>query len=65
MAKTKESLYSKIKNGKITLETVAIKDLWDELKIANEKLEKLNSGKKPQLIINKIETIIKNYKEEL
>ncbi|EIY87969.1 hypothetical protein HMPREF1074_00358 [Bacteroides xylanisolvens CL03T12C04] len=65
MAKTKESLYSKIKNGKITLETVAIKDLWDELKIANEKLEKLNSGKNPQLIINKIETIIKNYKEEL
>lgn len=65
MAKTKESLYSKIKNGKITLETVAIKDLWDELKIVNEKLEKLNSGKNPQLIINKIETIIKNYKEEL
>lgn len=65
MAKTKESLYSKIKNGKITLETVAIKDLWDELKIANEKLEKLNSGKNPQSIINKIETIIKNYKEEL
>lgn len=65
MAKTKESLYSKIKNGKITLETVAIKDLWDELKIANEKLEKLNSKKNPQLIINKIETIIKNYKEEL
>lgn len=65
MAKTKESLYSKIKNGKITLETVAIKELWDELKIANEKLEKLNSGKNPQSIINKIETIIKNYKEEL
>lgn len=65
MAKTKESLYSKIKNGKVSLESVAIKDLWDELKIANEKLEKLNSEKNPQLIINKIETIIKNYKEEL
>lgn len=65
MAKTKESLYSKIKNGKVGLESVAIKDLWDELKIANEKLEKLNSEKNPQLIIKKIETIIKNYKEEL
>lgn len=65
MVKTKESLYSKIKNGKVGLESVAIKDLWDELKIANEKLEKLNSEKNPQLIINKIETIIKNYKEEL